>query len=61
MPRVKKEAKMLNIKLAKNISDELELFCDETCVTKTMAVEKILHQYLEQYFNRAENERKIFK
>ena len=61
MPRVKKEAKMLNIKLAKNISDELELFCDETGVTKTMAVEKILHQYLEQYFEREENERKIFK
>ena len=61
MPRVKKEAKMLNIKLAKNISDELELFCDETGVTKTMAVEKILHQYFEQYFERAENERKIFK
>ena len=52
---------MLNIKLAKNISDELELFCDETGVTKTMAVEKILHQYLEQYFEREENERKIFK
>ncbi len=61
MPRIKKEAKMLNIKLAKNISDELELFCDETGITKTMAVEKILHQYLEQYFERAENERKIFK
>ena len=34
--------------LIKEHGDELELFCDETGVTKTMAVEKILHQYFEQ-------------
>lgn len=61
MSRTKKDAKMLNIKLAKDVSDELEAFCDETGVTKTVAVEKILHQYFEEYFERPEEERRIFK
>ena len=61
MSRTKKDAKMLNIKLAKNVSDELEQFCDETGVTKTVAVEKILHQYFEEFFKRPEKERRIFK
>ena len=61
MSRTKKDAKMLNIKLAKDVSDELEAFCDETDVTKTVAVEKILHQYFEEYFERSEEERRVFK
>ena len=61
MSRTKKDAKMLNVKLAKDVSDELEKFCEETGITKTIAVEKILHQYFEQYFERPEEERRIFK
>ena len=61
MSRTKKDDKMLNIKLAKDVSDELEAFCEETGVTKTVAVEKILHQYFEEYFERPEEERRIFK
>ena len=30
MPRQKKDAKILNIKLATTISDQLEQFCEET-------------------------------
>lgn len=60
MPRQKKEAKSLNIKLAANIHDLLEQFCEETGMTKTTAVEKILRQYFEGYFKKAKEERKLF-
>lgn len=42
MPRQKKDAKILNIKLAKEISDQLEQFCEESGMSKTVATEKIL-------------------
>ncbi len=60
MPRQKKDAKALNIKLAKGVSDKLELFCNESGMTKTVATEKILSQYLERYFDRPEQDRKLF-
>lgn len=47
MPRQKKDAKILNIKLAREISDQLEQFCEETGVSKTIATEKILSKYFE--------------
>lgn len=37
MPRQKKDAKILNIKLAKEISDQLEQFCEESGISKTVA------------------------
>lgn len=61
MPRAKKEAKILNMKLSAPISAQLEKFCEETGMTKTMATEKILSQFLDGYFDRDEMERKIFK
>lgn len=41
MPRQKKDEKILNIKLAKEISDQLEQFCEESGISKTVATEKI--------------------
>lgn len=61
MPRQKKDAKILNIKLAKEISDQLEQFCEESGMTKTIATEKILSKYFEEYFSRPEEERTLFK
>ena len=57
MSREKKDAKMLNIKLDRAIHNQLEKFCDETGMTKTVAVEKILGKYFEGYFQKPENER----
>lgn len=57
MPRQKKDAKILNIKLAKEISDQLEQFCEESGMSKTIATEKILSKYFEEYFSRPEEER----
>ncbi len=61
MSRSKKDAKFLNMKLDREIYDLLEKFCDETGMTKTMATEKIMDQFFEKYFDRPEEERKIFR
>lgn len=61
MPRQKKVAKILNIKLAKEISDQLEQFCEESGISKTVATEKTLSKYFEEYFSRPEEERTLFK
>lgn len=61
MPRQKEDAKILNIKLAKEISDHLEQFCKESGISKTVATEKILSKYFEEYFSRPEEERTLFK
>jgi len=61
MPRQKKDAKILNIKLAKEISDQLEQFCEESGISKTVATEKILSKYFEEYFSRLEEEHILFK
>ena len=61
MAREKKDAKAITIKLATPVYENLETFCDETGMSKTMAMEKILQQYFDGYFKRPENERKLFK
>ena len=61
MSRVKKDAKILNVKLDSTIHEQLEQFCEETGMTKTMATEKILAQYFDEYFKKPEEERKLFK
>ena len=65
MPRQKKDAKILNIKLATTISDQLEQFCKARAIpcliVPTIATEKILSQYLAEYFSRPELDRKLFK
>ena len=59
MPREKKDAKLLNIKLASEVHEQLEKFCEESGMTKTMATEKILSRFFEEYFKRPEKDRRI--
>lgn len=58
MPRQKKDAKILNIKLATPINDKLEHFCEESGQSKTVAVERFLNKCLDEYFKRPEEVRK---
>lgn len=60
MARTKKDAKILNIKLDREIHEQLEQFCDESGMTKTIAVEKILQHYFEEYFKRPKEDRTLF-
>ena len=61
MPREKKDARPLSIKLSTPVFENLEQFCEESGMTKTLAIEKILSNFFAEYFNRPEKERKIFK
>lgn len=61
MPREKKDARILNIKLATPVYDRLDAFCEESGLTKTMAAEKILTQFFDAYFGRPIEERLIFQ
>ena len=60
MPREKKDARPLNIKLEREIYEQLEQFCDESGMTKTIAVERILRSYLNDYFVKPKHERALF-
>ena len=59
MPRPKKNSKILNIRLDKEISDKLERFCEESGQSKTVAVERFLNRCLDEYFSKPEEERKM--
>ncbi len=60
MARTKKDAKILNVKLDREVHEKLEQFCDESGMTKTIAVEKILRNYFNEYFNRPKEDRTLF-
>lgn len=49
MPREKKDAKMLNMKMATPVHEQLVKFCAENGVSKTSAVESILAEYFERH------------
>lgn len=59
MPRQKKEACILNIRIATAINDKLEKFCEESGQTKTLAVERFLNKCLDDYFAKPEAERRL--
>ena len=61
MPRAKKDAKLLNIKLATPVYNRLDEFCEETGMSKTVATEKIFTHFFDEYFERPESERLIFQ
>ena len=61
MPRAKKDAKILNVKLETSVYDRLEQFCEESGMSKTVAAEKIFTQFFDGYFDRPETERTIFQ
>ena len=60
MPREKKDARILNIKLATPVYDRLDAFCAESGLSKTVAAEKILMQFFDSYFERPKEDRVIF-
>ena len=57
MARPRKDGKSLNIKLESHVAEELELYCEETGQTKTVAVERILSSAFKEYFDQPEGKR----
>ena len=60
MTKIKKETKSLNIKISKEIYEQLEAVCEETGRTKTVVVEKTLQRYFDDYFQRPQDKRVLF-
>lgn len=60
MPQIKKNAKVMNMKLDLIVYDKLDRFCSETGLSKTVATERILDKYLSDYFGQPENQRSLF-
>lgn len=54
MARPKKNGTYLNVCIEKSIYEELEQFCEEAGQTKTIAVERALAEYLEDYKKKQE-------
>lgn len=50
MPRPKKDSKLLNIRLATSVSDRLEHYCEDSGQTKTVAVERALEAFIDNYY-----------
>ena len=57
MPRAKKNARILNIRLDAEIYDMLDQFCEESGQARTLAVERFLRKGLEEYFGKEKEER----
>ncbi|WP_329802949.1 RepB family protein [Holdemanella biformis] len=49
MSKPKKDWKALNIKIQSKVYNELEKYCEETGLSKTVAVERILLKAFEKY------------
>lgn len=51
MARPKKEGTKIQVKLATNINELLEKYCEDTGATKTKAVEKAIEFYVNTYYD----------
>lgn len=49
MPRAKKENVPVSFRLAKEVNERLEQFCQDSGQSKTVAVERALIMYIEDY------------
>ncbi len=49
MAKENKDWKALNIKLDRTVYEQLEKYCEETGLSKTVAVERILSKAFEKY------------
>lgn len=57
MPRPKKDAVAVNIRMDRTIAERLEVYCEDTGQTKTTAIERILASALEEYYSQPHGKR----
>ena len=50
MPRPRKDYRILSCRIEKNIYEQLDKFCELSGQAKTVAIERILGRYFEDYF-----------
>ena len=52
MARAKKDGQYINCYIEKDVVETLEQYCNETGLTKTVAIERILTKYFDEYFGK---------
>ena len=57
MPREKKDAVAVNLKLARQVAEMLDRYCKETGQTKTLAIERMLTNEIRKYYALPEGKR----
>lgn len=55
-----KEMKTVTVRVSVETNELWDRFCEETGLSKTMAVEKILSHYFAEFFKKPEAERTLF-
>ena len=55
MARAKKDGQYINCYVEKEVVEKLEQFCNKTGLTKTVAIERILTKYFDDYFNKVDS------
>lgn len=50
MPRPKKDGVKINYYIRRDIKEKLDAYCEEKGQTATLAIERILDDYLSEYF-----------
>ena len=50
MARAKKDGQYINCYLEREVVETLEQYCDETGLTKTVAIERILKKFFHEFF-----------
>jgi len=55
MAREKKDGKALNCNIDRQVYARLEGYCHEVGQTKTMAIERILNHFFNDYYGKSEN------
>lgn len=62
MPRPKKDGVNINYYIRRDIKEKLDAYCEEKGQTATLAIERILDDYLSEYFgSQPKEERKKYE
>lgn len=51
MARAKKDGVYINYYIKKSIKEKLDIYCEDVGQTNTLAVERILEKFLDEYFS----------
>ncbi|SDB59357.1 Replication regulatory protein RepB [Ruminococcaceae bacterium FB2012] len=58
MPRQKKDGVNINYFIRRDVKEKLDKYCDDVGQTATMAIERILNEYLTKYFEDKQKQNK---
>lgn len=58
MARPKKDGVSINYYIRRDVKEKLDKYCEEVGQTATMAIERILNEYLDTYFKKQKGQQK---